>query len=189
MKAPVADSLAPATIVVFGSSKPRPGEPQWQAAFDAGLALGRAGFAVANGGYGGTMAASAAGARQAGATTVGVTCDVFARSIPNEHILREVRTPDLHRRLQTLIDLGNGYLVLPGLTGTLVELAMVWELRAKRMMPDRPIVCLGDFWRPLIEQMIAAGAKPDRRPLLADSVDAAAAELVRVLRHREPNRT
>jgi hypothetical protein len=147
------------TIVVFGSSKPSPGDPQWQIAFDVGRALGEAGFCVANGGYGGTMEASAAGAREIGEHTIGVTCKSFGRSRANQHIVEEIATPDLDHRLRTLIDLGDGYIVLPGMTGTLVELAMVWELIAKRLMPPRPLVCLGEFWQPLLDMMIDAGAR------------------------------
>ena len=46
--------------------------------------------------------------------------------------------------------------MLPGATGTLLELAWVWEATAKRFLQERPIVCLGDFWRPLIDLMTAA---------------------------------
>jgi predicted Rossmann-fold nucleotide-binding protein len=46
--------------------------------------------------------------------------------------------------------------VLPGATGTLAELATVWELVCKGLMPRRPIVCVGSFWRPLIGMMSSA---------------------------------
>jgi predicted Rossmann-fold nucleotide-binding protein len=42
--------------------------------------------------------------------------------------------------------------VLDGGTGTLLELAKVWELKNKGFLPaDRPIILVGDFWRPLVE--------------------------------------
>jgi predicted Rossmann-fold nucleotide-binding protein len=48
--------------------------------------------------------------------------------------------------------MGQAYIVLPGGTGTLLELAMVWELKNKRFLDQgRAIVLLGDFWQPLVD--------------------------------------
>ncbi|HXX63828.1 MAG TPA: hypothetical protein VEO56_08530, partial [Bacteroidota bacterium] len=38
---------------------------------------------------------------------------------------------------------------LKGGTGTLLELAAVWELMTKNMLAERPVLALGDFWRPV----------------------------------------
>jgi len=141
--------MASLTVTVFGSSRPQPGEPRYQQAFELGEAIGRQGWVLANGGYGGTMAASAAGAKQAGGTTIGVTCDVFGRSGANEFIDREIRTSDLPTRLARLIALGDSYVVLPGGTGTLLELAEVWELLNKGLVTGKCMVLLGDWWEPV----------------------------------------
>jgi len=53
------------TITVFGSSRPKPGEQAYQQAYKLGTAIGRQGWSLANGGYGGTMEATAAGAQTA----------------------------------------------------------------------------------------------------------------------------
>jgi len=43
---------------------------------------------------------------------------------------------------------------LAGGTGTLLELAEIWELVNKGFInPAKPIVLMGDFWRPLAELM------------------------------------
>jgi uncharacterized protein (TIGR00725 family) len=142
-------------ISVFGSGRVRPGAPAYVLAEQAGRALAQAGFAVANGGYGGSMRASAQGAAGAGGTVIGVTCSAF-RATANEYVTREIVTASLEERLGTLVRLGRAYLALPGGTGTLLEVAMVWELKNKGFLEaGRPIVLLGDFWRPLVE-MVAA---------------------------------
>jgi predicted Rossmann-fold nucleotide-binding protein len=42
--------------------------------------------------------------------------------------------------------------VLPGGTGTLLELAKVWELKNKGFLEERkPIILAGAFWEPLVE--------------------------------------
>ncbi len=145
------------TITLFGSSRPEANSPNYSLAYDLGRVCAEAGFRLANGGYGGTMEASAKGAKEAGGTTVGVTCDAFGRKGPNNWIDEEIRTPNLAIRLQTLIDLGDAYIALPGSTGTLLELAMVWELINKRFLAARPLICLTDFWRPLVDTLIRSG--------------------------------
>lgn len=151
-------------ITVFGSYAPTPGSAEYEQAYQAGLYLGRAGFSIANGGYAGTMEASAKGAQKAGAKTIGVTCTAFKRSQPNAYIDQEVQTACLRDRLEKLIELGTGYVVLPGGTGTLTELAYTWELLNKGFLDDRPLVILGDFWLPVVD--IVQRATPRSRLLV-----------------------
>jgi len=140
-------------VAVFGSNDAADGDEAFQRAHEVGKTLARLGYQVANGGYGGTMEASSHGAKSLGGGTIGVTCSVW-KSTPNPYIDREIKTAGLLERLDTLIKAGtSGYVVLPGATGTLVELACVWELMAKGLMERRPIVCVGDFWQPVLEMM------------------------------------
>jgi uncharacterized protein (TIGR00725 family) len=136
-------------ITVFGSSRPGPGEEAYRVAYEIGRSLARAGYTVCNGGYGGTMEAGAKGARDAGGRTIGVTCDLWSN--PNAFLDEIVHTDSLYPRLTKLIELGHGYIVLPGGSGTLVELSLVWEMIAKKMMTAKPIVLMGDFWKPVID--------------------------------------
>lgn len=137
-------------VTVFGSADPRPGESAWETAQQLGEALANAGFGVVNGGYGGTMEAVAIGARRAGGHTTGVVVDTFNRS-PNPYLDETISAASLLERLDVLLARGQGYVALPGGTGTLVELALSWELMAKGISPQKPIVLLGDFWTPVIE--------------------------------------
>jgi len=146
-------------VSVFGSGLARVGQPAYRQAMAVGRKLAELGYAVANGGYGGTMAAAAQGASRAGGKVIGVTCSIWS-SQPNPYLDRVISTGSLPERIQTLIELGrSGYVVLPGATGTLAELAWVWELAFKGLLArapdgrDRPIVCVGRFWQPLMEMM------------------------------------
>ncbi|OHB55450.1 MAG: hypothetical protein A2Y07_07690 [Planctomycetes bacterium GWF2_50_10] len=139
-------------ISIFGTSRAEPGSEIFQLAHSLGKALALAGFDVANGGYSGTMLAAAKGASEAGASVTGVTCYAFKRSKANEYVTKEVSTADLEQRLSTIISLGDGYVVLPGGTGTLLELAHVWELKNKHFIDRaKPVILLGSFWRPVVE--------------------------------------
>ena len=134
------------TIAVFGSSKPVEGTAPWQQAFELGAALAGAGFTIINGGYGGIMAASAHGAASMGGQCIGVTCAAFGRGKPNAWITQEIHTTTLNERLETLIDRAHGVIALPGGTGTLLEIAMIWELINKKFLAPRPLLTLGSFW-------------------------------------------
>ena len=145
------------TISIFGTSKARPGEDVFIAAERIGSALAKMGYIIANGGYGGTMLASAKGAAAASGESIGVTCTAFGPGTANEYITREIITSSLDERLSELIDIGDAYIILPGGTGTLMELASVWELKNKHFAnADKPIIMVGTFWKPLVELMASA---------------------------------
>ncbi|MHC4119478.1 MAG: LOG family protein [Planctomycetota bacterium] len=140
------------TITIFGTSRAKEGDSIFTLAFETGKLLGRAGFTIANGGYGGTMLAAAKGAREAGGEVIGVTCSAFKSSKANEYVTREIVTGTLDERLDTLIELGQACVTLPGGTGTLLELAKVWELKNKGFLkPDKLIIIVGEFWKPLVD--------------------------------------
>ena len=82
---------------------------------------------------------------------------------------REIVTGSLDERLETLIKLGQAYIVLPGGTGTLLELAKVWELKNNGFLKtDKPIILLGGFWKPLIELIATDDTDSSRYVKLAD---------------------
>jgi uncharacterized protein (TIGR00730 family) len=138
-------------------------------AYETGRLLAEAGFTIANGGYGGTMLAAAKGAAEAGGEIIGVTCSAFKSSKANEYVTREIVTGSLDERLETLVKLGQAYIVLPGGTGTLLELAKVWELKNKGFLKtDKPIILLGGFWKPLIELIATDDAASSRYVKLAN---------------------
>ena len=157
------------TIAVFGSYRPRPGDDEYEQAREIGRGLAQAGYNVINGGYGGVMAASSQGAREGGGKTTGVICKAFSPNA-NEFTDRVIVATSLLERLETLLRKANGFVILKGGTGTLAELALCWEYVNKGLMSSKPIVILGEFWRPVIDVLRPeAGfdpryADPKKRP-------------------------
>ncbi|HXX15288.1 MAG TPA: LOG family protein [Candidatus Eremiobacteraceae bacterium] len=139
-------------ISVFGSSRPATGDTEYEQARTLGSALAERGFAVCTGGYGGVMEATSRGAKEAGGKTYGVTAEFFSRKA-NDWVDVEIRKKTWAERLFTLIEMGDGFVVCKGGTGTLVELAVVWEMLNKRAMPAKPCVVLGLFWQPILERV------------------------------------
>jgi len=142
----------PKIITVFGSSHPQDGHEDYAEALELGRALAAAGFAVCTGGYGGVMEAVSRGASESGGHVLGVT-SCFFRSRPNRWVKEETRMPTWHERLFELVRVGDGFVTCKGGTGTLVELAVVWEMLNKKAMQQRPLVVLGDFWQPIVDRV------------------------------------
>lgn len=142
-------------VSVFGSSRPRPAEREYQTAYELGKMLAVSGYTLCNGGYGGIMEASARGAREAGGKTIGIVTEVFSRHA-NPYIDQTIVEATLIDRLQKLLELGDAYVVLKGGTGTLLELAALWEYMNKGFMPRKPAIAVGDFWTPIVDLIAQA---------------------------------
>lgn len=143
------------TVTIFGSSLPGEGSTAYLEAQRLGRLLAEAGYAVCNGGYGGLMEATARGAREAGGHTIGITCVLWSRPA-NPWIVEEVRAETFSERLMTLLARGDAYIVLPGGTGTLAELALAWEMMNKSSLSEtvggrKPLLVMAPYWQPVID--------------------------------------
>lgn len=135
-------------ITVFGSHNPKPGDKEYEQAEALGRELKEAGFAVATGGYAGTMEAVLKGAGGG----IGYTVSIFPAQA-NQYVSEVRHTETLLGRIERILDESDGFVCLPGGTGTLLELAAAWEVVNKKMGPVRPVVCLGQFWRPVVQTL------------------------------------
>jgi uncharacterized protein (TIGR00730 family) len=145
------------TITIFGGSRVEPGTEEYAAAHRLGRALAERGFAVVTGGYNGTMEAVSRGAKEAGGRVLGVTVEVIAtnfKRLPNEWLDEEVQTKALLERIDKLVELGSGYVVLPGGSGTFVELGAVWNLAFLGALQEKPIVVVGKGWETVLRTML-----------------------------------
>jgi uncharacterized protein (TIGR00730 family) len=140
-------------ITIFGSSRPVESDPEYRLAYEVGKQLAISGFIVCNGGYGGIMEASARGAKEAGGRTIGVTFQNTFKRTANKWIDEEIFQPTLIDRMMKLVELGDAYVILKGGTGTLLELAAVWEFINKGLIKEKPIVIVGIFWNGVVETL------------------------------------
>ena len=139
-------------VTVFGSSRPREGDAEYEEARLLGRVLAESGYCVCSGGYGGVMEGVSRGAKEAGGKTYGVTAEFFKARV-NRWIDAEVRVETWQERLFELIRVGDGFVACKGGTGTLVELAVVWEMLNKSVLAGKPFAVLGDFWQPILERV------------------------------------
>lgn len=134
------------TITVFGSSKPTEKEEEYKTAYRLGSMLAQNGFDVCTGGFAGIMEAVSKGAVENGAEAIGITVDIWS-SAPNKYITKQIKCSSIFERITKLIDSGDAFVILQGGTGTLLELAAVWELSNKGLMDHKPIACHSSMWQ------------------------------------------
>lgn len=146
-------------ISVFGSSAPRPGSEAYRQARTLGGLLAEAGFAVATGGYGGTMQAASQGAKEAGGHVIGVGSAQIEQFRPgglNRWVTEEIRYETLARRVLHLVRHNDGIVVLPGGIGTLSELSLAWSFLQVGEIPPRPLVLVGEIWRETMRALLGS---------------------------------
>ena len=144
-------------ISVFGSSAPRPGTDAYGQARRLGRLLAEAGFAVATGGYVGTMEAASQGAAEAGGHVIGVGSAQIERFRPgglNRWVTEGIRYETLERRVLHLVRFNDGIVVLPGGIGTLSELSLAWSFLQVGEIPPRPLVLVGEIWRETMRALL-----------------------------------
>jgi uncharacterized protein (TIGR00730 family) len=140
------------TIAVFGSARTEEHSELYREAYELGERLARAGYAVLNGGYNGSMAAVSRGAAEAGGQVIGVTCALFDPLAPNRWLHEEVKTPDLLARLSCMMERADGFMAVRGGIGTLSEVTLAWSLLQTGSVRGKPLVVVGEDW----EQLVAA---------------------------------
>ena len=144
-------------ITIFGGSRVTADSDEYGAALALGRALAERGLTVVTGGYNGVMEAVSRGAKEGGGQVIGVTVEVIARTferVPNAFVDQEIKTAALLERIDKLVELGAGYVVLPGGAGTLAELAVVWNLALFGALHGKPLIVVGHGWQRVLDTMI-----------------------------------
>ncbi|MGH2449410.1 MAG: LOG family protein [Chloroflexota bacterium] len=142
-------------VTVFGSARTGEGTPEYAVARELGRLLAGRGDVVVSGGYGGVMEAASRGAREAGGQVVGVTVAPWiGRLEPNVYLSEEISAENLLSRLEALVE-SDALIALDGGAGTLLEVALAWNLRQMSLMPVKPIILLGKRWSALLESFRA----------------------------------
>jgi len=140
------------TITVFGSSLPVEGEEQFIFSEELGKQLAINNFNICTGGFGGIMNAVSKGALSEGVKTIGVTVDLWNVK-PSKYLTEEIKCKTLFERIEKLISIGDGFVVLQGGTGTMLELAVAWEFMNKNMLKEKPIVIHSPMWEEIVSVM------------------------------------
>ena len=139
-------------ICVFGSYK-NLGKKEKENTILLGRLLACNGFIVVSGGFSGTMEDISHGAHEAGGKTIGVTYYKYGdtKKRANKYIDEEICTKSIFERISVMLEISDGFIVLPGGTGTLLELAALLEKINKDLMSPKPVVALGRHWEDVLK--------------------------------------
>jgi uncharacterized protein (TIGR00730 family) len=137
-------------VTIFGGAKCRESDLEYEQARRIGQLLAEAGYTICTGGYLGVMEAASRGAHERGGRVLGIVMDQF-KAEPNRYLTDKVATPHFYDRLQHLITRSVGFIALRGGMGTVTELSLVWNKIQTKVLAPRPLVLLGDCWRPVVK--------------------------------------
>jgi uncharacterized protein (TIGR00730 family) len=165
-------------VCVFGSARTPPSDPWYGRAREIGRAIGEAGFAVITGGGPGLMEAANRGARDAGATSVGLNILLPVEQALNPYCDIGLTFDYFFTRKLMFVRYSRSIVALPGGYGTLDELFEVMTLIQTGEAIDHPVVLVGaDYWSGLMDWVRSELLEPGRIsaadfeiPTLAESV-------------------
>jgi uncharacterized protein (TIGR00730 family) len=160
-------------VTIFGGSKCAHDSTEYVEAKALGRRLAEAGFTICTGGYLGVMEAASRGAREAGGRVYGIVMNQFKHE-PNRWLTDKVATDHFYDRLQNLITRSVGFVALRGGMGTVTEVSLVWNKLMTGVLASRPLVLVGDCWRPVVKCWQENLVVSDNEVRLIDFADDAA---------------
>jgi hypothetical protein len=149
-------------VSVFGSARTPADHPDYALARLTGHKLGGAGFTVITGGGPGIMEAANRGAREAGATSVGLNIELPFEQAPNPFQDLALRFHYFFTRKVMFVRYASAFVVFPGGYGTLDELFESLLLIQTDKIRHFPVVLVGTaYWEGLttwLRERVAADA-------------------------------
>jgi uncharacterized protein (TIGR00730 family) len=167
----------PCGVSVFGSARIPSAHPDYELARVVARRLGEAGFAVITGGGPGIMEAANQGAREAGATSVGLNIELPFEQAANPFQDISLRFHYFFTRKVMFVRYASAFVVFPGGFGTLDELFEALLLIQTGKIRHFPLVLVrSDFWAGMLDwlrERLAAHAliAPSDLDLLATTDD------------------
>ena len=139
-------------VAIFGSSRIRVGDREYQDVFEIARGLAALGFDVVTGGGPGLMQAANAGYRSvaSGSQSIGLNIKLPHKQVANPYLDIKKEFDRFSGRLDTFMSLSDAVVVAPGGIGTLLELFYTWQLVQVGQVCQTPIILFGELWRPLV---------------------------------------
>ena len=137
-------------VAIFGSARTSPDSGLYKAVEKLGKNIAAEGWIVVTGGGPGTMEAANKGAMSA--CIENSLCSVaeaiylpFEEGV-NPYVQEYEKHQTFYSRLKTFADC-DAFIVTPGGIGTLLEMAMIYQLVQVNHIDRKPIICVGRMWR------------------------------------------
>jgi uncharacterized protein (TIGR00730 family) len=144
-------------VSIFGSHRPGPEDKYYKHAYELAYKLGQKNFAIITGGGPGIMFAANAGAKEAGASSIGFQSEGLAEMEPaDKSILTDLEfTHFLFSRRFVMSIKSDAMVYYPGAYGTLTEMFENVALISAHLIDRVPIICVGrEYWQGLIDWLL-----------------------------------
>ena len=142
-------------VSIFGSARTAPGVYPYDEVKRLAAELTRLGCDIITGGGPGLMRAANEGAMSIAAETpkrsIGVRIHLPFEQEVNPFVGEVYEHKTFFSRLHHFVIASDAFVVVPGGIGTLLELAMVWQLLQVRKLHGTPLVVVGKMWRELAD--------------------------------------
>lgn len=140
-------------IAIFGSARTKEDTGLYKAVEKLGKNIAEQGWIVVTGGGPGTMEAANKGAMSICKNNQHLCSIAQAIYLPfedgvNAYVQEYEQHETFYSRLKTFADC-DAFIVTPGGIGTLLEMAMIYQLVQAKHMDKKKIICVGRMWRVL----------------------------------------
>jgi uncharacterized protein (TIGR00730 family) len=141
-------------VTIFGSARLRPGSAAYESVKRLAAELTAMGCDIVTGGGPGLMQAANEGALSVGGAernrSVGIRVDLPFEQEINPFVGQVYEHPTFFSRLHQFVIMSDAFVVVPGGIGTLLEMAMVWQLLQVRKLYNTPLILVGTMWGELV---------------------------------------
>ena len=141
-------------VAIWGSARTPEDSELYQSIQRMGRELSSEGWVIVTGGGPGSMEAANRGAMES--CVDGETCSVaeaiylpFEEAV-NEYVQSYEKHDEFFSRLKTFSNC-DAFIITPGGIGTLLEMALIYQLVQVNHIEQKPIICVGRMWRTLRE--------------------------------------
>ena len=141
-------------VSIFGSARTKPDHKYYHLAEDIAFKLTKEGYGIITGGGPGIMEAANKGAKEAGGKSVGLNIELPFEQSSNPYIDPDklITFDYFFVRKLMFIQYAQGFVVLPGVFGTMDELFEALTLIQTKKIAKFPIVLAGkEYWADLFE--------------------------------------
>jgi uncharacterized protein (TIGR00730 family) len=160
-------------VTIFGSARVQPGTAHYEAVKQLAAALAEMGCDIITGGGPGLMQAANEGAVGAPGRvgSVGIRVDLPFEQDVNAFVTEAFEHRTFFTRLHQFVIQSDGFVVVPGGIGTVLETLMIWQLLQVGHLTETPLILVGGMWPGLIDW--ARQAMLSTTPPLASAADLA----------------
>ena len=165
-------------VAVWGSARTPEDSDLYRAIYEMSKELSREGWTVVTGGGPGNMEAANKGALEV--CPEGEVCSIAeAITLPfeeavNEYVQHYEKHDEFFSRLKMFAEC-DAFIITPGGVGTLLEMALIYQLVQVDHVADKKIICVGRMWRSLRdwleEEMVGSGFLKEEEMGLVHYVD------------------